>query len=65
MNADAHERRWRRARACSGGNCVEVLLTQHERVHVRDAGGRLVSYTYEEWSDFLAGVKAGEFDLPV
>lgn len=51
---------------CSMGNCVEVGRTPEGSVAVRDRKdperGPLV-FTPEEWADFVAGVKAGEFDL--
>lgn len=52
----------------SGPNgCVEIAETA-ERVWVRDtkAGGRgpVLTFTRAEWTAFLAGVRAGEFDGP-
>lgn len=47
---------------CSGGNCVEVNITDHT-VTVRDAEGDLTIFTHREWQDFVAGVKNGEFDI--
>ncbi|WP_418152704.1 DUF397 domain-containing protein [Actinoalloteichus caeruleus] len=49
-----------------GDNCVEVGLTGDGRVAVRNSKHPelLVHlYTSEEWAAFLAGAKAGEFDL--
>ena len=50
---------------CSFGNCVEVGVSS-DAVFVRDTkdpGRRALSFTDEEWVAFVAGVKAGEFDL--
>jgi Domain of unknown function (DUF397) len=51
---------------CSLGNCVEVGRTDEGAVLVRDTKDRAqeaLSFTVEEWSAFVAGVKAGEFDV--
>ena len=48
-------------------SCVEVSLSQgtvHPKIHVRDAGRSAVAFTPQEWEAFIAGVKAGEFDIP-
>lgn len=49
------------------GSCVEVRLLPDGTVGLRDS--KDVSkpahvFTQPEWSAFLAGVRAGEFDLP-
>jgi hypothetical protein len=50
----------------NGGNCVEVARNMPDAVAVRDSkdpeGLRLV-FTPDEWRVFVAGIKAGEFDL--
>ena len=64
--------RWRKS-SYSGGNgcCVEVALDMTE-IRVRDSKFRrvpgndpgsepILSFTPDEWSAFIAGVKAGEF----
>lgn len=49
----------------NGGNCVEVALNEFGNRFVRDSklddSPELV-FTKDEWSAFIAGVKAGEFD---
>lgn len=55
---------WRRSSRCSTQSCVEV---EHlgDTVRVRDsklADSPVLTYSQPEWADFLAGVKAGEFD---
>ena len=50
---------------CSYGNCVEVGRSA-DGVVVRDTKDRVqqpLTFTDEEWAAFVAGVKAGEFDL--
>jgi Domain of unknown function (DUF397) len=51
---------------CSFGNCVEVGTTSDGDVLVRDSKNRsqeALAFTPEEWTAFVAGVKAGEFDF--
>jgi Domain of unknown function (DUF397) len=59
---------WRKSSysGSSGGNCVEVAQFPASAIAVRDSkdpdGPRLV-FTPDEWQAFVAGLKAGEFDL--
>jgi hypothetical protein len=49
-----------------GGECVETAVLPDRRVAVRDSkqpDGAILVSTAAEWSAFLAGAKAGEFDL--
>jgi Domain of unknown function (DUF397) len=58
---------FRAASQCSGGNCVEVGSDGTE-VLVRDSKDRKIPplrFNAGEWSAFVAGVRAGEFDLPI
>ena len=51
---------------CYHGGCVGVALTSAGGVTVRDEKtptGPVLNFTAEEWNSFVAGVKAGEFDL--
>ena len=51
---------------CSYGNCVEVGESTDGAVLVRDTKDRrqqALAFTAEEWTAFVAGVKAGEFDF--
>ena len=51
---------------CSCGDCVEVGLQSDGSVAVRDTKDPqrvTLSFTPEEWSAFVAGVKNGEFDV--
>ena len=50
---------------CNFGSCVEVGRTPDGAVLVRDTKNRMqeaLAFTDEEWTAFVAGVKAGEFD---
>lgn len=65
-DAGGNEPRWRRSSRCGNSACVEVASLGDE-VAVRDSknhGGPVLTYSREEWRDFVAGVKDGEFDLP-
>lgn len=44
--------------------CVEVLI-EADAVHIRDSktGTDKLSFSHAEWQAFIAGAKAGEFDL--
>jgi uncharacterized protein DUF397 len=56
---------WRTSTRSQDTNCVEVAYRGGE-VLVRDTKNReaaLVSVTPEGWRSFVAGIKAGEFDL--
>ncbi|WP_328303161.1 DUF397 domain-containing protein [Actinomycetospora sp. NBC_00405] len=49
---------------CSDGSCVGVAIgADGVRVVDTKTDGAL-SFTASEWAAFVAGVKAGEFDLP-
>lgn len=52
-----------RSSFCDTSACVEVALGS-ESVSLIDPEGSVVYYTREEWTAFIKGVKAGEFDLP-
>lgn len=51
-------------RACEKDECVEIATVN--AVAVRDSkapGGPVLLFTYEEWNDFVTGVRAGRFDF--
>lgn len=57
---------WHKSRASANGGCVEITDTA-ENVWVRDTkdrDGPVLTFTRREWTAFLAGVRAGEFDGP-
>jgi predicted secreted Zn-dependent protease len=58
---------WRTSSYTSNGSCVEVAAFG-DHLLVRNSnnrGGPVVQFTSREWSRFLKGVHAGEFDLPL
>ncbi|TYB69689.1 DUF397 domain-containing protein [Nonomuraea sp. PA05] len=59
---------WRRSSFCNGATaCVEVAEVEG-LVALRDSkepDGPVLLYSRLEWEAFLAGVRAGEFDLAV
>jgi len=58
------EPRWRRARRCDSGKCVEIGILG-DLVLIRssaDPDGMLVTLSHEEWREFVARVKNGDFD---
>jgi Domain of unknown function (DUF397) len=62
------EKRWAKSFASepNGGNCVEVNIGASGLVGVRDtklASSPVFVFDAGEWAAFLAGVKAGQFDL--
>jgi Domain of unknown function (DUF397) len=62
--------RWRKSSFSNGdggNNCVEVAVLPAGRVAVRDTKDRSRPphvHTAAAWEAFLAGVRAGEFDVP-
>jgi hypothetical protein len=54
--------RWRKAKRCTGGNCVEVAEAEG-LVLVRNSKvpEATLTFTAEEWETFLHGVKEGDF----
>lgn len=59
---------WRKSTrsGSNGGDCVEVATNLPDVVPVRDTKNRdggTLTFTPDVWADFIAGVKAGEFDL--
>jgi hypothetical protein len=58
---------WRKSSASGSNGCVEIADTEGS-VWVRDTKDRqgpVLFFTRQEWTAFLAGVRAGEFDGPV
>lgn len=57
---------FRRSSFCGDGSCVEVSALQDGTIAVRDGKNRDQSqhvFTADEWTAFVRGVKAGEFDF--
>jgi Domain of unknown function (DUF397) len=56
---------WRTATTCESGACVEVARLD-ELVLVRDGkepDGAVLRFSVDEWRRFVAGVRAGDFDV--
>jgi hypothetical protein len=54
------------SRSAEAGACVEVRRPDAGHVYVRDSkdpDGTPLRFTSAEWTAFVAGAKAGEFDL--
>jgi hypothetical protein len=62
--------RWKKSsRSSHAGNCVEVAALPEGAVGVRDSkesgpDRAVLALSRAGWDDFLAGVRAGEFELP-
>lgn len=58
---------WRKSsHSGDGQECVEIGVLPDRRVAVRDSkhpDDAVLIYTRAEWSAFIAGAKAGEFEL--
>ncbi|HUZ26450.1 MAG TPA: DUF397 domain-containing protein [Streptosporangiaceae bacterium] len=67
IDADLTGAIWRKSRRSnSGGNCVEVASNIPGIVAVRDSKnpeGHVLTFNPRDWSAFLAGVQAGEYNL--
>jgi predicted secreted Zn-dependent protease len=55
---------WRVARRCNGGSCVRVAAKGDEIIigSTKHADGPVISYSRDEWTTFLEGVRQGDFD---
>jgi hypothetical protein len=56
---------WRKSTRCGTNTCVEVAVVDNEYL-VRDSKNpdtAPLSFTQEEWTAFVAGVNAGEFNF--
>ncbi|HZD14167.1 MAG TPA: DUF397 domain-containing protein [Pseudonocardiaceae bacterium] len=56
---------FRTSTRCNTGGCVEVAPLPGGGAVVRDTKDRTVGLMFDgqEWADFVAGVKNGEFDF--
>ncbi len=61
------ERKWRKSSfSGNSGNCVEVCTGQSGSMAVRDSKdvpGPELAVSEQAWSEFVQGIKRGEFDL--
>ena len=55
---------WRTALNCNGGACVQVATNENSILigNSRRPGDPVVEYTPDEWHEFVAGIKKGDFD---
>jgi hypothetical protein len=55
---------WHTALACNGGTCVRVAVNGQEVLigDSKEPAGPVLTYSFSEWRDFLAGAKNGDFD---
>ena len=57
---------WKSSSLCGGhGSCVEVGRCRDGHVEVRNSRypQEFLAFNPSEWAEFIAAVKAGEFDL--
>lgn len=56
---------WKTSSFCSVGACVSVAHTENTVMvrHSAHPDGTTLTFSREEWVEFLAGVRAGEFDV--
>jgi Domain of unknown function (DUF397) len=65
IDPKSSEQRWQRPTICASSSCVEVA-TIGDTIAIRDSKdpeSPVLTYDRDEWQAFVAGVKAGEFDL--
>jgi Domain of unknown function (DUF397) len=55
---------WRTALNCDGGACVQVAADQHSILigSTRQPDGPVLVYSPDEWREFVAAIKKGDFD---
>jgi hypothetical protein len=64
---DTTNAKWITSRACNNSACVQVAHRPGGMVAIRDSKDTAKAahlFDNDEWVAFVAGVKAGEFDLP-
>lgn len=55
---------FKKSSACSDSCCCVEVARQPDGIVVRDSKtGGVLTYTPDEWTAFIQGVKAGEFDI--
>jgi len=65
---DTSSAAWITSRACNNSACVQVAHLPGGMVAIRDSKDTAKPahvFDSEEWSAFLIGVRAGDFDVPV
>lgn len=61
--ASQSEARWVTSSFCGTGGCVQVRRAEQVEVRHSGADEPPMTFTRDEWRAFVAGVKAGEFDV--
>lgn len=61
-NVTPEESGWRKSSFCYNSNCFEVNRIQGKVALRVNEDGPVILGTPSEWSDFISGIKAGEFD---
>ena len=64
--ADLSQAEWRKSTYSENNGCVEVAFIEDGGVAVRDSknrSGSVLVFEPHEWTAFLRGVCAGEFDM--
>lgn len=64
---DVSSAAWNTSRFCNASACVQVAYLPGGMVALRDSKDTARPahfFDREEWAAFVAGVKAGDFDLP-
>jgi predicted secreted Zn-dependent protease len=56
---------WRKSSHSEDTNCLEVAATSTGVLvrHSNDTAGQILSFSYDEWQAFVAGVRNNEFDF--
>jgi hypothetical protein len=65
---DTSRAAWITSRACNNSACVQVAHLPGGIVAIRDSKDTAKAAHFfdgEEWAAFVAGVKAGDFDMPM
>lgn len=66
-STDSAGLRWWKSSWSDTQNCVEVAIVEASQVFMRDSkvpDGPVLEFDPIAWETFVAGVRAGEFDLP-
>ncbi len=64
--ADLSQAKWRKSTYSANNGCVEVAFIDDGGVAIRDSkdhSGSVLHFQPHEWTAFLRGVQAGEFDF--
>ncbi|MEV0270979.1 DUF397 domain-containing protein [Hamadaea sp. NPDC050747] len=62
---ERHAAVWRRSTKCEATSCVEVSdLGKQVGLRNSDHPETAIQFPVERWREFVAGVRAGEFDHP-